>query len=102
MKYYIFAYDTKSCIDYRIQNSSIKTKLILYYPDVFYLSFCKDLIKKKLKVCDVSENIGLFPIFSLENNIFAGYWIVDPVAKILDFLRILQNLDESNNSFFRN
>lgn len=49
MKYYIFAYDTKSCIDYRIQNSSIKTKLILYYPDVFYLSFCKDLIKKKAK-----------------------------------------------------
>lgn len=44
MKYYIFAYDTKSCIDYRIQNSSIKTKLILI---CFLFIFLQRFNKKK-------------------------------------------------------
>lgn len=59
MKYYIFAYDTKSYIDYRIQNSIIKAKLIFI---CFLFIYLQRFSKKNLEVCDISENIDLFPI----------------------------------------
>lgn len=107
MKYYIFAYDTKSCIDYRIQNSIIKAKMIFICFLFIYLQrFSKKKsrnmrhIRKYRSFSDPYQYLPSRIIFLQEHDTHRGSGREN--FGFLENVKILQNLDESNNSFFRN